>query len=149
MTRIVAVLGTLVLLLTAGCAGGRDVGRLADDAYAAWTAWGLSSYEYTLTSSCGERALHGEFRVTVSDGTVTTVEPLDETATDTLSWVPRAGEDVPTVSELLGRILDAPDDVREAEFDADGFPRHVVFDPMPNAIDDEECYDVTDLQAAG
>ncbi len=149
MTRTVAVLGALVVLLTAGCAGGRDVGELADDAYAAWTAWGLSSYEYTLTSSCGERALHGEFRVTVVDGAVTAVEPVDETATDTLSWVPTAGEDVPTVSELLGRIADAPDDVREAVFDADGIPTHVVFDPEPDAIDDEECYDLTDVQPAG
>lgn len=149
MTRTVAALGALVVLLTAGCTGGRDLGGLADDAHAAWTARGLSSYEYTLTSSCGERALHGEFRVTVADRTVTAVEPLDETATNTLSWVPTAGELVPTVSELLGRIVDSPGDVREAAFDADGVPTHVVFDPEPNAIDDEECYDVTDLQPAG
>lgn len=146
MTRTVAVLGALVVLLTAGCTAGRDGAGLADDAYAAWTAWGVSSYEYTLTSSCGERALHGAFGVTVVDRAVASVEPLDQTATDTLSWVPTAGEDVPTVSELLLRIIDAPDEVRDAAFDADGVPTRVVFDPMPNATDDEECYELTDLQ---
>lgn len=148
-TVAVAAWGLLVALANTGCAGGGDVGGLADDAYAAWTAWGLSAYDYTLESSCGERALHGRFLVTVVDGAVTDVEPLDQTATDTLSWVPTAGEHVPTVSDLLVRIADAPDDVREASFDADGVPTHVVFDPEPNAIDDEECYDLTDVRPAG
>jgi hypothetical protein len=148
MNRTAAALGGLVVLLTAGCAPG-DVGELAGDASAAWSAWGVSSYEYTLTSACGERALHGEFRVSVVDGTVAAVAPLDQTATDTLSWVPSAGEDVPTVPELLARIADAPGEVREATFDGDGIPTHVVFDPMPNAIDDEECYELTDVQPTG
>ena len=28
-------------------------------------------------------------------------------------------------------------------------PSHVAFDPIPDAIDDEECYDLADLALGG
>lgn len=148
-TVAAAVPGLLVALAAAGCSGGGGVAGAAGDARDAWAERGPASYTFALTSSCGERALHGRFAVTVTDGAVTTVEPLDETATNTLDWVPTAGEYVPTVSELLERMVGAPDEVSEATFDDDGVPTHVTFDPMPGAIDDEECYDLTDVRPAG
>lgn len=146
-TVAVAVPGLLVALAAAGCSGGGGVAGAAGDARGTWAERGPASYTFALTSSCGERALYGQFAVTVTDGAVTAVEPLDETATNTLDWVPTAREYVPTIAELLERIVDAPGDVSEATFDDDGVPTHVTFDPMPSAIDDEECYDLTDVRA--
>ncbi len=38
----------------------------------------------------------------------------------------------------------------EATFDpATGVPTHVLIDPMPDAIDDEECYDLADFAPQG
>lgn len=145
MTRIVA-LGALVVLLTAGCAGGDDAVPGAADARDVWADRGPASYSFTLTSECGERALIGTYAVTVTDEAVSGVEPLDEVA----GWsMPAAQEYVPTIAELLERIVDAPGEVREAAFDDDGVPTHVFFDPMPDGIDDEECYDLTDVRPAG
>lgn len=148
-TAAVAAPALLVALAVTGCSGGGGVAGAAGDARDVWSEQGPPSYTFALTSSCGERALHGTFRVTVTDGAVTGVEPLDETATNTLDWVPTAGEHVPTVAELLERIVDAPGEVAEATFDDAGVPTHVTFDPAPNAIDDEECYDLTDVRPTG
>ena len=148
-TVAVAVPVLLVALAATGCSGGGGVAGAAGDARDTWAERGPESYTFALASLCGERALYGQFAVTVTDGAVTAVEPLDEAATNALDSVPTAGEYVPTVAELLERIVDAPDDVREATFDADGVPTHVFFDPEPNGIDDEECYDLTDVRAAG
>lgn len=127
----------------AGCAGNGPVAGAAD-ARDAWAERGPSSYSFTLAASCGERNLLGRFAVTVADGAVVLVEPLDEAAE---LAPPSARDEVPTIDELLDRIVAAPaEQVREAEFDDDGVPTRVFFDHDPRAMDDEECYDVADVR---
>ena len=139
-------LGVVVALAATGCSGDGQVPGAAD-ARDTWSERGLASYSYTLTSECGERALLGTFAVTVTDGAVSAVEPLDEAA----GWsMPAAEPYVPTIEALLDRIADLPAaEVPEATFDDDGVPTRVLFDPVPDAIDDEECFDITDVRPLG
>jgi hypothetical protein len=102
-------------------------------------------YSYTLDSACGERALYGRFRVTVVDGTVTAVEGLDEPA----KWYVESGNPtVPTLAALLAAYRKARDSdagTAEASFDpVDGHPTRITIDPIKNAIDDEQCYVITE-----
>lgn len=119
---------------------------VAVSASAAWAADGSDDYAFTLTSSCGERLLVGSFRVTVTDGTVTDVVGVDETGVRIVGEGHDLAGEIPTLDELQARVLDTDaDDVTEATFDpATGYPASVTFDPEPQAIDDEECYVVTD-----
>ncbi len=99
------------------------------------------SYAFTLTSSCGERGLIGDYRVTVRSGRVSDVDNLD----DDYPYEPTLAE-VPTLQDLADMADSAgPDEVVEYVVDEAGAPRSLTLDPVPNAIDDEECYEVTDL----
>ena len=40
----------------------------------------------------------------------------------------------------------APGALVEYPVDEQGLPRYVALDPVPNGIDDEECYAVADLE---
>ena len=137
----VVVAGLLV-----GCAADGPIPG-ATDARDTWAQHGPTSYAYTLTAGCGERALTGTYRVTVTDGEVSAVEPLDKTA----EWsLPAAAEHVPTVSELLDRIVALPaQQVPDVAFAEDGVPTVVFLDNDPTAIDDEECYEISDVRPAG
>ncbi len=100
-----------------------------------------ASYEYVLTSACGLRSLLGEYRVVVRDGEVTEVVGLDESP-----YEPDL-EDVPTLADLLELAGSAgPDAVVDLEVDADGVPVSLSIDRLPTAVDDEECYAVSQLQ---
>lgn len=148
MRRTATAIALLAVAVTAACSGGSGVADAAGRARRTWAEHGPASYTFALSSSCGERALHGTFRVTVTDDAVSGVEPIDETATNTLEWVPTATDHVLTITQLLDRIVDAPAEVAEATFDDDGVPTHVMFDPVPAGTDDEECYDVADVRPA-
>ncbi|HEY3438521.1 MAG TPA: DUF6174 domain-containing protein, partial [Actinotalea sp.] len=132
-----------------GLAHPTDV-RGAADARATWTSSGVDSYTVTMTSSCGERLMIGQFEVTVVDGSVTLVTGLDEPGRRA-STVPTLREVVPTITGLLDRLVSAdPAHVPEVSFDeATGIPTHVLFDPSPQAVDDEECYDLTHVTPTG
>ncbi|BCJ41016.1 hypothetical protein GCM10010168_46850 [Actinoplanes ianthinogenes] len=98
-----------------------------------------SRYTYVLTSTCGERALIGRYRIAV-DGAAATGEPLG----------PDSNQDVthyPAITELLAEVDTAgPDAVIEFQADAAGLPASLTVDPVPNAIDDEACYTFTDIR---
>lgn len=99
------------------------------------------SYEFTLTSSCGERGLIGDYRVTVRDDQVTAVENLN----DDYPYQPKLTE-VPTLQDIVDLAESAgPDAVVEFVVDDTGVPRSLSLDPIPNGIDDEECYEVKDV----
>jgi len=99
------------------------------------------SYTYVLESSCGERALLGRYAVTVVDSQVTAAEDLaDHTPVpDSLIAL------VPTIDELAHRVMtDSPSDV---SYVADtGLLVSVRFEGDPKAIDDEECYAISEYE---
>lgn len=119
---------------------------VAASASAAWAAASTDDYAYTLTSSCGERLLYGAYRVTVTGGRVTDVVALDDIAHRLLGEGHDLTDAIPTLDELLVRVLDTDrGDVVGVSFDpTTGYPASVTFDPEPRAVDDEECYVVTD-----
>lgn len=99
------------------------------------------SYAFTLTSSCGERGLLGDYRVTVRDEGVRGVENLN----DDYPYEPTLTE-IPTLQDIVDLAESAhPDAVVECVVDDTGMPRSLSLDPVPDGIDDEECYEVTDL----
>lgn len=94
-------------------------------------------YSYDLTSSCGERSLIGSYRVWVEDDEVTRVEPVGRTP------MPSDLAAVPTIDDLEALIGAAETDaVVEIERDDGGVLRSLSIDHLPDAIDDEECYEV-------
>ncbi|WP_258564178.1 DUF6174 domain-containing protein [Streptomyces himalayensis] len=101
-----------------------------------------SSYTYTLTSSGGERAFLGTFRVMVRDGRVAEAVGLDESAKGIVKRWPR---EVPTIGRLLEDLEPARHDKAyraEAEYAADGHPVRISLDWEENAIDDEAVYTI-------
>lgn len=99
------------------------------------------SYAFTLTSSCGERGLLGDYRVTVRDEQVSDVDNLN----DDYPYQPTLAE-VPTLQDLADLASSArPDEVVAYEVDEEGVPQSLSLDPVPNGIDDEECYEVAKL----
>jgi hypothetical protein len=113
-------------------------------ASAAWTE--PSRYKFTLTSSCGERALIGRFKVTVEGGLVTRNEGLDDSARRALML--RLAKLVPTLGDLEAEADTArkerADQVVVEVDPVDGHPTSIRIDHDANAIDDESCYDISD-----
>jgi hypothetical protein len=147
-----AALHTLAAALTVSACGNTLSGTTGAtrDALTAAAEHLPPSYSYVLTSTCGERALLGRFRIVVRDrDTVVSGEPADaETNPDANLDT----GDYPSIAALLGVARDAgPDAVVEFETDAAGLPRRLSIDNLPDAIDDEECYAFADIQpvAAG
>lgn len=111
---------------------------------AAWEA--PDYYRFDLASSCGERSLLGAFRLTVEDGVISRLEPLDDQA-QRIVQDPELREDVPTLTGLLDQARIAQDqgaDVVEVIADPpDGRPTAINIDWNLNATDDEACYAVS------
>lgn len=100
------------------------------------------SYRYLLESSCGERGLIGRYRVVVRDGVVTSVENLN----DDYDYEPSLAE-VPTLAGLADKAESAePEAVVDLVLDGSGLPKSLSIDHLPESIDDEECYDVSELE---
>lgn len=54
--------------------------------------------------------------------------------------------EIPTLKDIIDLAESArPDTVVEYVVDDTGVPLSLSLDPVPNGIDDEECYEVTDL----
>ena len=103
------------------------------------------AYRFVLTSSCGERGLLGDYGVTVRDDRVTVVENLNKG----YPYEPRLAE-VPTLTDLALMGESEPEGgVVDYVVDDDGLPRSLTLDPLPDAVDDEECYVVSDVQPLG
>lgn len=115
------------------------------DARATWAEEGSPDYTVTLDSTCGERALIGRFSVTVAEGQVAGLTGLDEPGRRNAE-IPSLPEQTPSIPGLLDRMAALePGQVPEASFDAGtGMPTRVVIDPLPNGVDDEECYELSD-----
>lgn len=102
-------------------------------------------YVYTLTQSCGEQALTGTFRITVTDGRVAGWEPVGE------NHAPRTVE-VPTVGGLLEEAQRAREDGAdsvEVGYGEDGDPARGGIDHDAGAVDDESCYEIGRIDPAG
>lgn len=99
-------------------------------------------YSFTVQSSCGEQGFIGEYAVTVRGGEVVTVEALRR------GWDGIPLEAVPGLTEMLDLARDAADR-GEAEVwtDPDGVPRWLMLDPLPRAVDDENCFLITRFDA--
>lgn len=133
----------VVVLASSGCGNGLSSSAL-DEAEQRWSDASLSAYSFTLTSSCGERALIGTFVVSVADGEVSDAQAEDDSA----AWVVEdQPELIPTIDDLFTLLHDAGDADRvTASYDADlGYPTSIEIDRDAAGIDDEECYTVTDL----
>lgn len=136
MRRLIGLLAAIPVLAACGDASAPPT-RAIEPAQAALPA----SYSFDLTSRCGERSLLGAYRVWVADDAVVRVEPREGT--------PRPADlaDVPTIADLEAQIEDVgPDAVVEVDRADDGRLRSVSIDHLPDAIDDEECYTVGEVQ---
>lgn len=103
------------------------------------------SYRYVLESSCGERGFLGRYRVVVRDGVVASVKNLH----DDYPYQPDLAE-VPTLAGLAEKAESAkPQAVVDLLLDGSGLPKSLEIDHIPNAIDDEECYEVRALRVLG
>ncbi|WP_299050173.1 DUF6174 domain-containing protein [uncultured Nocardioides sp.] len=100
-----------------------------------------TSYDYRLTSTCGERGFLGTFDVTVRDD-----EVVRATAVRRYRGRVRLGE-VPTLTDLVEMAEGADGDaVVDLRVDRRGRPTSLRIDHRPDAIDDEECYAVDHLE---
>lgn len=103
-------------------------------------------YSYVVRSSCGEQSLIGRFRITVRDGAVTTFEGLDERSKEVERYV----QDRPSLQDLLDRAREAERagaDVVNVDLDAEtGAPSFIEFDYNTNAIDDESCFKISEVE---
>ncbi|UKJ62464.1 hypothetical protein H1Q78_11780 [Cellulosimicrobium cellulans] len=117
------------------------------DARDRWAAAGYDDYAFTLTSSCGERNLVGDFDVEVAGGEVVAVSAsLEHLEMTPESYVESGGR---TIDGFLDLVDERHDVVTDVAFDDDlGYPTSLTLDPMPRAIDDEECYAITDVHPA-
>lgn len=96
------------------------------------------AYSFTVQSSCGEQAFIGEYAVTVDQNEVVSVEVLRQ------GWADITVASVPSIADMLDLAREA-DSQGEAQVwvDAEGMPRWLELDPMPNAVDDENCFLIT------
>ncbi len=129
-------LGLAALLLLSGCGGAPTA--LPEPSTIP------TSYRYDLSAFCGERSFRGDYRVTVRDGEVVAARPLDAYSppTDLVA--------VPTLQDLVDRPDDVePDADVTLDLSPDGLPRLLYIDHVPEAIDDEECYEVSRVRRLG
>jgi hypothetical protein len=149
--RLVLCLAALAATL-GGCAGQQGINNgaapVSTPMIPVWTE--PKQYSFTLSSSCGERALIGKFAVTVADGLVTKTVGLDASARQALML--RLSRLVPTLAEMAAeaetaRAADA-DEVVIQHDPGDGHPVSIRIDPSRSAADDESCYQVSAYKAA-
>jgi hypothetical protein len=101
-----------------------------------------TTYRFDLTSSCGERGFLGTYRVSVRAGVVVAARPLDPTN----SYQPDLAE-VPSLQGLVDMAASAdPGADVQLETDPAGLPTYLSIDHLPDAIDDEECYEIANIR---
>jgi hypothetical protein len=122
----------------AGSTGEQDLAAAIDR----WQRAGAYDYAYVQSELCGERAGIGTARVEVVDGRVKEVDPLRH--------MPLQRAYALTVPELFDQIEEAlqrGEGTTKVTYDAElGYPRDVRFDPMPEAVDDERCVHLDQLE---
>jgi hypothetical protein len=150
----------VVLSTTSGVlVGGTTTGGLPKSAVAwlrasaAPVAWEEpASYSFVFNDRrCGggERDYLGTFRVHVVEGTTVSYEALDETA----ERFEGAAGDIPTLGELVELLRQAqtrPEaSVEVSAHPIDGHPTRIYIDWITQAIDDEECYVISEYVPDG
>lgn len=151
-TTAAVVLGGLLVVSSgaAACAPAGVAWPVAglSDARDRWDAAAYGDYGFTLTSSCGERNLIGDFDVEVAAGEVVAVSAsLAHLEMTPESYVESGGR---TIDGFLDLVEERHAAVTDVAFDDElGYPTRLTLDPMPRAIDDEECYAITDVHPAG
>lgn len=137
-------------LVVAACAPSGVTWPVAglSDARDRWAAAGYDDYAFTLTSSCGERNLIGDFEVEVAGGEVVAVSAsLAHLEMTPESYVESGGG---TIDGFLDLAEDRHADVTDVTFDDDlGYPTTLTLDPVPLGVDDEECYTITNVHPTG
>jgi len=103
------------------------------------------SYSFVVEGYCGWQA-GGRFRVDVKDGrAVSVVGPADRPSASLASAL--------TLAEILARAATAEaqggGEVKIRIDPDDGHPVSVEIDWLSNAIDDEECYEISDYAVGG
>lgn len=103
-----------------------------------------ANYSFTAQSSCGERGFIGTFAVTVEAGQVADVTPISD------SWAGVTPDMTPTLTAMLDEARDAVAQGGTAEVAVDdaGVPRWISLDPLPEAVDDEACYAISDYRSS-
>jgi hypothetical protein len=100
------------------------------------------AYQFVITSSCGERSGLGSFHLSVIDDVVVAVDPLPGSALGGME-----PQDFPTIADLFDIAENAePDAIVDLQVDDDGIVKSLSIDHQPEAIDDEECYNVEDFE---
>lgn len=146
-SRLKVQLGLCVLflaILVAGCgeastSGASDVDRAEfAEAFAAWSAE-PRAYTMTYTSTCGQSASFTDVPITVAaeDGTASVVDGGPDFEISVLT--------VERVFEILEGALDDAESV-EVSYGEQGNPVLVDIDWEINAIDDEFCIDISNLE---
>ena len=127
------VLLVAVGLVVAACSGGVPRGWQEPD-----------EYVFTVDAGCGLRAFSGRYTVHVVDGAVVEHAALDGRG----GHMDLSNDQVPTMADIARRYREAkadPDARATIVTDPDdGHPVAVDIDWIVNAIDDEECYRVSD-----
>lgn len=110
-----------------------------------------ADYSFSVTSSCGERAFVGDYRVDVVGGVVASGQHRDPAdgrwkQVEDLASLPTLGDMVDEVAQAT----DDPDagDVTLETDPIDGHPTEISVDHLEDAIDDETCYVITDYEPA-
>jgi hypothetical protein len=137
--------GAILLAALAGCA--RSNGGGPDNPAGGVPTWTEpANYIYVLESTCGERALIGRFQITVTNARVSRTEGLDEAGRRAVML--RLANLAPTLGKLVSDADKArrngADKVEVKTDPTDGHPTSIRIDPEENALDDEECYAISD-----
>lgn len=101
-----------------------------------------TTYRFDITSSCGERGFLGTYRVDVRAGVVEAARPLDRAN----SYQPDLAE-VPSLQGMVDMAAGAePEADVQLLHDPAGLPTYLMIDHQPEAIDDEECYEIANIR---
>jgi hypothetical protein len=111
-------------------------------------------YSFAVTSSCGERAFLGDYRVTVVRGAIASAAWRDPGDGRWTAVEEALLAEVPSLGEMVADARAASGDPAAGEVlvesdPADGHPTEISVDPIADAIDDEFCYVVTDYRPGG
>ncbi|MFN2483986.1 MAG: DUF6174 domain-containing protein [Candidatus Limnocylindria bacterium] len=127
--------------------GANSLAPASPSAAPAWKA--PPAYAFTVESRCGERNLIGRWRAEVEDGDVVQIEGLDQQS----RRVTLSPGELPTLAEMLSRaseVMARPGTkVTVATDPWDGHPTYVEIDWNVSAIDDEECYRISEFVVSG
>lgn len=116
-----------------------------------WRAIGSATYTYQLRISCFCPGGPYPVRVTVEDGSVTSLEWVDPTP-DFPGGDPDPdfyGRTIEDLYDVISDALDAPADTIEVMYDSGAhYPTQISIDYYVNAVDDEITYQAWGLETA-